>query len=168
MAQLLLQTLLSGHWATAGPAGTPSCSSASLLAGLTLRQLLSLLSCYESPVAEVHSDLSSKPLCHLNNFNNRCNFKNGASQPTSLVLIPRPVYCLPRSALLPHLSMLLACPRQWPWKLPCLAVPSVFTGLWSSALLVTQFWRPWLPTGSLLHPRSRGAFSKPEPSGQQL
>lgn len=90
--------------------------------------------------ATVHSDCSFKPLRHVYNFNNRCNFKNGAKQPTCLVLIPRPVYCLPRSGPLPHLSTLLACPHLGPWKLPSLAAPSVFTGLWSSALLVTQFW----------------------------
>lgn len=39
----------------------------------------------------VHSDCSFKPLCHVYNFNNRCNFKHGAKQPASLVLIPRPV-----------------------------------------------------------------------------
>lgn len=50
------------------------------------------------------------------------------------------LYCLPRPGPLPYLSTLLACPHLGPWKLPSLAAPSVFTGLWSSALLVTQFW----------------------------
>lgn len=70
LAQLLLQTLLPGRWAAAGPAGTRLQLQPYSWLVLTFRQLVSLLSrylkvrCGDPRTVKVHSDLSSKPLCH--------------------------------------------------------------------------------------------------------